>query len=225
MSSWVRRNSRTGIEYGGAASTYYWDNINPYTNFYVWYPWQGAPGAVYCNTYNLALPNCTTYAYGRILEAGDPAPHAANACYNANSWHQHLANGWTCVPYNFDDLELGDIVEWSNGNQYNHVAVVEELDHTNRLVYISQSFYTSDNGSASGDRTDTLWGTTKQSVSNYGINNAPNRFFIFSGIAYPYQGTLPNYILKNPDPHTPDPTTFFRFLTKKEKRSKKIIYV
>lgn len=216
MSNWVRRNSRNGIEYGGSASHYYWDSVNPYTQFYQYYAGQ------YCNTYNLALPNCTCYAYGRILEAGDPAPHSSNNVYNANNWHAALANGWTYIPFDFDQLKLGDIVEWSSSGR-NHVAVVEEIDRVNRLYYISQSFYTDNNGGTSGDRTDTVWGSTKQSVSNYGIANYPNRFFIFSGWAYPYSGAAPDYILKNPNSHVVANNNF-RFFRKKYRNKRSVTY-
>lgn len=212
MSEWVRRNTRSGLEYGGTSSAYFWEYSNN-------------PGAYYdpgLGTYDLALPNCTTYAYGRILEAGDPAP--ITGWHNASAWHAYLTNGWTYVPFDFDDLELGDIVEWSSSGR-NHVAVVEEIDHVNRLYYISQSFYTSDNGTASGYRTPAVWGSTKQSVSNYGISHYPNRFFIFSGWAYPYNGAAPDYILKNPNPHTPEPVGPFKFFRiGKQRQRRKVIY-
>lgn len=201
---WTRRNTRTGIEYGGSASQYYWNEaLNP-----------GASYDASLGTYDLALPNCTTYAFGRILEAGDPAP--ITGWHNANAWHAYLTNGWTYEPYNFDNAFLGDIVEWA-GNGRNHVAVIEERDANNRLVYISQSFYTSDNGTASGYRSPAVWGSTKQSVSNYGIANYPNRFFIYSGLAYPYGGVEPTYVLKNPNSHAPDPTQKFTFFMKNKK--------
>lgn len=213
MSSWIPRTNNSNMTPSNNA---YWDaSLNIGATFYVWYPYQGAPNAVYCNTYNLALPNCTTYAYGRILEAGDPAP--ISGFHNANAWHSYLINGWTAIAYNSSLVEAGDILEYSS----NHVAVVEKVE--NGVIYVSESAYTSDNGTASGDRTDTLWGSTKQSVYNYGITHYPNRFFRY-GVNSIWAGT-PSYILKNPNPHTPDPTGVFRFLPRRRSKRRRLIYV
>lgn len=213
MSRWNPRTTRNGLD---PSNPYYWDTTyNTGAYFYTWYPYQGAPNAVWCNTYNLALPNCTTYALGRILEAGDSRPLNSNFP-NANAWHDNLANGWTAIPYNINDVEAGDILEWSS----NHVAVVELVE--NGTVYVSESAYTDDNGGVSGDRTDTLWGTTKQSVYNRGVNVYPNRFFHY-GQSW-YGSGNPTYILKNPNPHNPDPTNHFSFFAKKrlERKRRKI---
>ena len=62
MSSWTPRTVYNGIEYGGNHQQYWWDeNLNP-----------GATFTIALGTYDYALPNCTTYCWGRILEAGDP---------------------------------------------------------------------------------------------------------------------------------------------------------
>lgn len=218
---WSPRSDVTGIKFGQAAAQYYWDiAYNPYLGFYEWYPYQGAPGAVYCNTYNLALPNCTAYAYGRIMEAGDPAPHGPGL-YNAASWHNHLANGWAAEAYSPHTIRAGDIVEWVSGN---HVAVIEGWDSDLGLIYVSQSLYTSDNGTASGDRTDTIWGSTKASVSNYGSTTYPERFFKYADLYWVNLGT-PDYILRNPN-SVPGTVGTFKFMgvTKNRKR-RRILYV
>ena len=92
MSSWIPRTTYNGIEYGGSHDFYWWDiNYNP--------------GAVFdsnLGTYDLALPNCTTYCYGRIQEAGDPIPVSRFA--NANNWHNYLTNGWTYVSFNINNV-------------------------------------------------------------------------------------------------------------------------
>ena len=208
--TWIRRNSRNGIEYGGSASQYYWN-----------YPTN--PGAYFdpsLGTYDLALPNCTTYAYGRILEAGDPAP--ITGWHNAAAWHAYLTNGWTYAPFNFDMLMLGDIVEWSS-NGRNHVAVVEEIDRTNRLYYVSQSLYTDDNGGTSGYRSPAVWGTTKQSVSDHGITYWPNRCFMFSGWAWVYDGAAPDYILMNPNSRAAPAVTPFAFFGKRRRLKRRMM--
>ena len=213
MSSWIPRTTNANMI---PSNRYFWDDsLNVGATFYVWYPYYGASGAVYCNTYNLALPNCTTYAYGRILEAGDPAP--ISGFHNASAWHSNLANGWTAIPYNINNVKAGDILEWVGSN---HVAVVEKVE--NGTVYVSESAYTDDNGGVYGDRTDTVWGSTKQSVYNYGTINYPNRFFHY-GTFYFGSGN-PTYILKNPNPHTPDTNTF-RFFSRKPKRMRRLRYV
>lgn len=228
MSSWQPRTTRNGIEYGGASSHYFWDyppNIN--AQYWYWYPYQGAQNAFIADTYEEALPNCTCYARGRILEAGDPSPVTGN--HSANAWHSHLANGWTAIPWNINNVEPGDILEWcSNGR--NHVAVVEAIN--GGIPMISQSYYTGDNGGG-GNRTGAYgWGNTKQSVSDYGIAHYGNnygsgqgRFFSYMAYTHPYNA-VPDYILKNPVDHS---DTMFKWLlyrnSGKRKRRKVLINV
>lgn len=164
MSEWYTRTTRSGLEYGGASHDNFW-NIN-YN-----------PGA----TPRLCLANCTTYAYGRILEAGDLIP--VSQFRNANNWHNYLTNGWTYEPFNASNCEPGDILEW--GGLYNHVAVVEYIE--NGIVYYSQSSYTNRNTSLS-----------LQAISNYMINNYPSRFFSMGNTS----SWKPTYILKNPAHHS-----------------------
>lgn len=164
MSNWTSRTNRSGIEYGGSSHDYFWNkNINP----------NATPA--------LCLANCTTYAYGRILEAGDLAP--VSIIKNANNWHNYLTNGWTYQGFNPNDCEPGDILEWNvNGN---HVAVVEYIE--NGIVYYSQSSYTNRN---------VTW--TLQDISDYMINNFPSRFFSMGNTS----SWKPNLILKNPAHHS-----------------------
>lgn len=187
MSSWTPRTVYNGIEYGGAQDMFYWDTAYN-------------PGAVFdsgLGTYDLALPNCTTYCYGRIQEAGDPVPVSVFA--NANQWHNYLTNGWTAIPFSIDDVEPGDILEWASPD--NHVAVVEAVSGS--TIYVSQSFYTDDNGTPYGNRTPGVWGSTKAQVSAYGLANYPWRFFNYSLDTAAY-GYHPTYILKNPAHHDLD---------------------
>ena len=209
--TWNPRTSRNGIEYGGYASQYYWE-----------YPTN--PGAYFdpsLNTYDLALPNCTTYAYGRILEAGDPAP--ITGFHNANAWHYYLTNGWTYEAYSDHTVRQGDIVEWCTGGR-NHVAVIEDWDANLGVIYVSQSYYTDTSGGVSGYRDYTICGSTKQSVSDWGINNYPGRFFSYASV-YSAYGVAPDYILRNPnsvpDPGVNTPT----ILTKQQRRRRIIRYV
>lgn len=220
-STWIPRTNNNGLD---PSNFYYWNTVyNDGAYFYTWYPYEGASGAVWCNTYNLALPNCTTYALGRILEAGDSRP--LNAYFpNASNWHSNLANGWVTIPYNPVNVEIGDILEWSTSG--NHVAVVENIINDN--IYVSESAYTSDNGTAGGDRTDTIWGSTKQSVYNRGVNVYPNRFFHY-GMGSIWYSSSPNYILKNPAHHgrstTGNTRKLFVMLPTKLTSKRRLIYV
>lgn len=164
MSNWTPRTNRSGIEYGGSSHNYFWNrNYNPNA------------------TSENCLANCTTYAYGRILEAGDLAP--VSVIRNANLWHTVLTNGWTAIPFNPADCEPGDLLEWSGNN--NHVAVVEYINGT--TVHYSQSSYTNRN---------TSW--SLQAISDWMIANYPNRFFGMNNT----DNWRPTYILKNPAHHS-----------------------
>ena len=211
MSSWIIRNSAAGLD---PNNRFYWNTAyNPGAYFYEWYPYQGAPGAVYCNTYNLALPNCTTYAYARVQEGG--APYPITDFHNASAWHSYVTNGWTAVPYTYSNVEPGDILEWAS----NHVAVVEKV--AGGVIYVSESAYTDDNGGVNGDRTDSVWGTTKTSVYNKGTGTWPNRFFHYGQTIY--AAGNPSYILKNPIDYSG--TNNKIFIVNKKQRRRRILYV
>lgn len=209
MSSWIPRTVYNGIEYGGNHDFLWWDIAYN-------------PGAVFdagLNTYDLSLPNCTCYCIGRILEAGDSLPVAGLP--NANQWHNNLINGWTYQPFNYSYVEPGDILEWSVGTD-NHVAVVESVNGL--TVYVSQSFYTDDNGGTSGYRTGAVWGSTKASVSAYGLANYPNRFFSYALDTSAY-GHIARYILKNPAHHGSDidPEQMYAVIKRKRKLKKVVV--
>lgn len=200
MSSWTPRTTVAGIRYGQAQSQYYWD--------YAYNP--GAYFDAGLNTYDLALPNCTTYAWGRVVEMGAPGP--ITDWHNASVWHMFLKDGWTYIPYDPTNLKPGDIVEWTGGN---HVAVVEKIE--NGDIYVSQSYYCDDNGQATNNyRSYTLWGSTKASVDNYGFTHWPNRYFNYGLITSAGLG-YPQYILVNPKTYNEQKITF---LTKKQKRKR-----
>lgn len=163
--AWTARTNSDGLYYGGSAHSYYWD---PAVN----------PNAVprYC------MANCTTYAYGRMLEAGSPAP--VSVIRNANYWHTVLTNGWTAIPYDPTLVAPGDILEYATGRS-NHVAVVEDVSNG---IVTSNSNYTS---------RDTSLGL--QGISNY-FNSTSYLRGRFFNISNEYWGGTPTYILKNPDP-------------------------
>ena len=207
---WTPLTSNSTIVYGGSNDTYFWyDPPNPGAYF--------DPGL---GTYDLALPNCTTYAYGRILMAGDPAP--ITGWHNASAWHAYVTNGWNAVPYsgNQNDIQPGDILELTGSN--NHVMVVEQVLGFNKYV-VTESYYTDDNGGVSGYRTPAVWGSTKYSVNAYGLANYSYRYW--HSRTYDCTATgpdlYPDYILKNPN-SVPNPTGDI-ILTKTQSRRRRII--
>lgn len=207
---WTVRQTVTGIEYGGTSSQYYWnEGLNP-----------GASFDAGLNTYDLALPNCTTYAYGRILEAGDPAP--ISGWHNASAWHNYLINGWTYEAYSDHTVRQGDLVEWCTGGR-NHVAVIEYPDGNAGIIYVSQSYYTDTSGGSSGYRDYHICGSTKASVSNWGLTNYPGRYFSYTSV-YSAYGVAPDYILRNPN-SVPDPQPGRLIIAPKRKIIRRIRYV
>lgn len=206
MSSYVPRTTISGLEPGGSANSYYWvASINPGATF--------DPGL---NTYDLCLPNCTTYCFGRALEVGSPAP--ISGWHNASAWHNYLINGWVAVPYSLANVEPGDILEWATGGG-DHVATVEAI--INSTPYVSQSFYRDTSGGF-GYRDYTICGSTQTSVWNWFLANYPDAVFNYNSMYYAY-GTAPDYILKNPKVFNADG---FRFLiTNKKSKRRRTIYV
>lgn len=202
MSNWTPRTNNSGLEYGGSANPYYWDsNNNPGASFW------------YC------MANCTTYAFGRILEAGDPAP--ITGWHNAGAWHAYLTNGWTYEAYSPHTIRQGDIVEWVSGN---HVAVIEGWDANLGIIYVSQSYYTGDDGTVNSSRTmGGVMGSSLQSVSNWMLANVPYRFFNYDSL---YSSGLgdPDYILRNPGHQTPVGQCKFLTALKRSKR-RRTLYV
>lgn len=200
---WTPRTSRAGLEYGGIAHQYYW---NPSNN----------PGASYEN----CLANCTTMTYGRILEAGDPAP--ISGWHSASAWRYYLINGWTCEAYSPHTVRQGDILCWESGN---HVAVMEYPDPQQGIIYCSHSYYTGDHGVAywqgSYDtRSASVMGSTMQSVSNWMIANYPNRFYSYGSIYDAGLGT-PEWVLRNPN-SVPTVVGDFKFFTGHKTRRRRI---
>lgn len=208
---WTPRTTRSGLEYGGSASQYYWD-------------WPPNPGGQYfpnLDTYDYALPNCTVYCLGRMLENGDTSP--ITGWHNASEWwkYPNTSEGWYVTPLvNYaDTIKPGDVLVFVN---MNHVVTVESVAGSHQW-YISESLYTDNNGGASGYRTGAVWGSTKQAVSDYGIANYPSRFFNYRLIDIDGADTWPDYILHNPN--SPVPIGDFKFFMKKSKKRRRKVYV
>lgn len=174
-----------GLEYGGSAHKYYWD---PSVN----------PNATIIN----GLPDCTTFAFGAVLEAGLPAP--VSKIVAAGNWHNYLINGWIAKPYkgNEKTIKVGDILEWDGSK--NHVAVVSEIGNE---VKISGSFYTGIHGTSMYDGSyDKRTGINSlQELSDFFINKYQYRFFHFVPLSTENSWVHgePDYILVSPLPLQP----------------------
>lgn len=209
--TWIPLTDRSVIEYGGSSSHYFWD-----------YP--PNPGGYYdpnLGTYDLALPNCTVYALGRVLMVGDPAP-IGPGFYSAANWHNHMINGWQAVPFvgHSDEIRPGDLLELTGSN--NHVFVVEEVLET-RYWRITESYYTDDNGGVSGYRSPAVWGSTKTSVNAYGLANYPYRYWhsrLYDCRTPNSPDLWPDYILLNPNSR--DAGINFRFFANKKTIKRRI---
>ena len=165
------RTSAKGLEY---PNKYYWDiNLNPYASV------------------TNGLADCTTFAYGAIIEDGH-RPCVSRVC-NANNFHNYLINCWTKIPYDASRLEVGDIVEWSAKC---HVAVVSDKQGN-----ISGSFYTGMHGrSYYNGKFDTRSFRTLKEMSDWMVANYPTRFFHKWSVEEESRwcGGKPDYILKHP---------------------------
>lgn len=126
------RTTAKGLEY---PNPFYWDiNRNPYASIVN------------------GLADCTCYVYGAIIEDGHrPIVKITDKCLNADTFHQHLINGWTYIPYDKSKLEKGDVIEWV---KHCHVAVY--IGNGN----IAGSFYTGDHGKA-------YWGTDSKGKKKF----------------------------------------------------------
>lgn len=173
------RQTIDGLSYD-AGNKFYWDkNVNP--------------GA----TVKLGLPDCTTAAYGLVLEGGLPAP-VSKSYGEAGEWHLYLINGWIAAPYNEykGNIKVGDIIEWSKGN---HVAVVSSLSGG---IKVSASFYTGIHGKAYyGNDYDTREGINSlKELNDFFYNKYQYRFFHFVDVneESKWCGHEPDYVLIAP---------------------------
>ena len=167
-----------GLEYGGKYHRYFWDkSVNPLA------------------TITSGLADCTCFVLGDV--AHDNLPQPVNPVRNANLWHTCVTNGWSFIPFSKEKVELGDILEWTNGC---HVARVSKIiDDT---IYISGSFYTGIHGKSMWNgKWDTRDGlNTLQELSDFMIANYPTRFFHYWSLENEnrWVGYEPAYILKPP---------------------------
>ncbi len=194
--AWSPRTDNSGLQPGGSANAYYWNiSNNPYAS------------------YENCLANCTTLAYGRVIENGQDPPTYFDT-YNAGNWHWYVTNDWTAEPYStyHSSIKPGDIIEWPG-----HVAVVEYVDGSG-TAYCSSSLYTGDHGRAywppdSGNfdtRTPSIMGSTFTEMWNWFYsNNYGWRVYEYVSetvITNTRLGVQPTYILVNPETPGPGPT-------------------
>lgn len=179
---WKPRTTREGLDYDGDQQYNYWS-----------YPHNKG------GLYSICLANCTTFAYGRILEAGDPAPVTVFA--NANNWplYPNEAEGWKVSPFTqkLHKVAAGDLFVWKD---MNHVAVVEKVI-SDRSWAISESMYTGDDGTVNSNRSPAVMGNSLKEVSDWMIENYPSRFFNYRTIDLDGGDAWPDYVLYNPNSH------------------------
>ncbi len=141
-----------------------------------------------------ALPNCTTCAYGLVLEEGHLPP--VSMIVGAGRWDKYLTNGWMSIDYDYDLLEVGDIIQWT---EKGHVATVSKIDGDKKIV--SASFYTGEHGTSIYEgHYDTRNFTSLKELSNFMLEKYPTRYFHVWDVEEEQRwvGGLPNKILKHP---------------------------
>ena len=139
------------------------------------------------------LANCTTMciAFSYILKN----PYPVTRIVSANSWHRVLTNGWAAKPYGSCEIEVGDIIEWSD---HCHVATVIYNDGE---PYVGSSWYTGEHGVAIyNGQYDTRQFATLEELSNFMVENYPFRFYHECSLSEESSmtGGLPQYVLKAP---------------------------
>lgn len=166
-----------GLEFGGKYNQFFWTGLNPLANV------------------KSCLPNCTTFVLGDLMV--DKLPNPLTKVRNANQWHLYLTNGYTLYDFEYSNVQVGDILEWTSGN---HVARVTKIQKGQ--IYISGSFYTGIHGKAyyngSYDTRDGL--NSMEEVSNFMLNNYPVRFFHHWSLEEEnkWVGYAPRYIIRPP---------------------------
>lgn len=143
----------------------------------------------------LALPDCTCCAYGLIISDGKLPP--VNQVIGAGYWDTALTNGWMSKKYNYDDVEVGDILCWKKKG---HVAVCSKIDGNKKII--SASFYTGEHGKSVYDgKYDTRKSfSTLKELSDWMLKNYPTRYFHVWDIneEQRWVGGIPDVILKHP---------------------------
>lgn len=169
------RTSIKGLEFD---NKFYWDkSLNPNA------------------TIKKALPNCTTFLYGAVIEDGHLPP--VKKIVNANSWHEQLTNGWIAIPFDKNKLEVGDGIEWTNKC---HVCGVSRI--TDDKIIISASWYTGEHGASYYDgKFDSRESfISLKQLSDYMLLNYETRFYHCWSLDEEIRcvGGNPQYILKAP---------------------------
>ena len=140
------------------------------------------------------LANCTTAVYAFCLIEGDPIP--VSRIVSANRWHEVLINDWTYIPYDPNEVEVGDIIEWVQGC---HVAKVGDI--VDGKPYINGSYYTGEHGvSVYNKKYDTRPWKSCEDMCSFFIANYPERFYHYWSLEKESSmcGSAPEYILKRP---------------------------
>lgn len=142
-----------------------------------------------------ALPNCTTLAYGLIIADGHKPP--VQYIRNAGQWATVLTNGWMAKPYDINDVEVGDILNWKAKG---HVATCTKIDGDKKIL--SSSFYTGEHGKSiynGSYDTRTMFTSLKQ-LSDWMLENYSTRYFHCWDVDEEcrWVGGIPELLLKHP---------------------------
>ena len=145
-------------------------------------------------TIDNGLANCTTMciAFSYVLKN----PYPVTRIVSANNWHKVLTNGWSAKPYGSCEIEVGDIIEWSD---HCHVATVIYINDGE--PFVGASWYTGEHGVAIyNGQYDTRHFSTLEELSNFMVGNYPYRFYHECSLSEEANktGGLPQYVLKAP---------------------------
>lgn len=146
--------NRIDFTYNGKYSLFFWDkNFNKNADI------------------ENGLANCTTMAIGLCLLENNPYPVSRIA--SASRWHEVLINDWKCIPFDYSQVKVGDIIQWVSKG---HVCKVSRI--SDGRIYIRGSYYTGEHGVAYyNGGYDTRHFNSLEELSNFMYNNYPERFY------------------------------------------------
>lgn len=171
------------------------------------------------NNYDLSMPNCTAYAYGRWNEIAGVSSNPSWGFYgNGGDWYREGVNAGYLHTTMFAP-QVGALISWTDSGA-GHVAVIEQLIYDNDQNVIgcvtSNSFYRREYGpdqNTTGCAANFAWQDPTTGVQAGSLAGFP---FFFTDTIYssdPTQSASIRYgsfngIIYHPDypPETPPPT-------------------
>lgn len=159
------------LKYGGLMHPFFWGDLNPNA------------------TISNGLANCTTMTFGDCMVDGW---QPVSRIVNANSWHNY-ANG-SVLPFDRNNIQKGDVLEWVSGC---HVAKVESVEGN---IMLNCSWYTGEHGVAVYNGSfDSRHFSSMQQMSDFFITNYPTRFYHYWSLDDECRGVggEPQYIIRS----------------------------